>query len=275
MGGGVRRVRRGDPRRDDERGHDREPHGPDGRPRARRTRRAPDGHGRPAPRAVLLGGGALLRRARRGGPGPRSRRRARDPHRRPPGHEPGGVCRGDRRRRRGGHHADGGRRDGRDDADRRGRSARGARRPVRGARRLAARRRRLRAPGGRDGRGGAALRGPRPRRLRDRRCAQVALRAQGVLGAARPRPAHPAGRVRARGGVHPARRGRGAARRRPDPRVLAAAARAEALARVHRARRRRDPRGDRSATSHTPGCWRSSSRQTTSSSSSARRSSPR
>ena len=64
-----------------------------------------------------------------------------------------------------------------------GRSRRRARRPLRGGRRLAARRRRLRRRGG--GVSGAALvpRRRRPRRLDRRQPAQVALHADGLLGA--------------------------------------------------------------------------------------------
>ena len=66
------------------------------------------------------------------------------------------------------------------DADGRRRPDRRARRRVRAARGLAARRRRLRSAGGARREPRAALRGPRPRRLGDRRRAQVAVRAEGL-----------------------------------------------------------------------------------------------
>ena len=56
-----------------ERGHRLEPHRPDRGSRARCPRLADDGAGRPAPRRLHVGGGPLLRQARRRDPRPRRR----------------------------------------------------------------------------------------------------------------------------------------------------------------------------------------------------------
>ena len=79
--------------------------------------------------------------------------------------------------------------------------------------------------------------------LGHRRRAQVDVRSQGVQRAVDARRRGARARLLAFRGVHAARRA--APRGRPLARVLAPAARSEAVARVHRARRRRDPGGDR------------------------------
>ena len=90
----------------------------------------------------------------------------------------------------------------------------------------------------------APLRRARARGLGDARRAQVALPAEGMRRRARSPPRGPPRRARARGGLHPARAAR-PPHGRHHARVLAALPRAQAVARVPRARCRCDPRRGR------------------------------
>ena len=94
---------------------------------------------------------------------------------------------------------------------------------------------------------GHLFKGLRPRLLGHRRRPQMAVRPEGLQRPPDARRRGARARVLPLRGVHAARRA--APRGRPLARVLAPPARAEAVARVHRARRRRDPRPRSSATS--------------------------
>ena len=101
-----------------------------------------------------------------------------------------------------------GRRDRRDDVVGRGRSRRGARRPLRRRGRLAPRRRRVRGQRGRLPRAPPALRRLGAGRLDRRQPAQVALHADGLLGVLHAPAGGAARRVQPRPRVPPRRRGR-------------------------------------------------------------------
>ena len=100
---------------------------------------------------------------------------------------------------------------------------------------------------------GHAVRRARARRLGHARRPQVALPPEGVRRRARATPRGPPRRAGARGGLHPARAAR-PSHGRHHARVLAAVPRAEALARVSRARRRRRCAPRSSGTSARRGC---------------------
>ena len=112
------------------------------------------------------------------------------------------------------------------------------------ARRLAPRRRRLRAARRARREPRAALRGTRARGLRDRRRAQVAVRAEGLRRADGARGRVAGARLQPQRDLRAARAGR-ARRGRPHARVLAPVPLAQAVARAARARTRGLSRRDR------------------------------